>query len=95
MNRDELKIIVVGATNTGKTTVARLIEESLRANGFRRVEVKDLDPSPNKDHIMARIAATKERKISIEVQQVRAEPETGRVSAASVNLSNRPKTTDE
>lgn len=62
-----LTIQVIGQTNTGKTTVATLIRDVLRENGFENVTLKDLDPSPNKESIAMRVAKTKKRPILIEV----------------------------
>ena len=69
----ELKIIVQGHTNTGKTTVARIIEEALQTYGFTDVTVKDLDASSDKEPISKRFEATKNRKVTIEVQQLARE----------------------
>lgn len=66
----ELTITVAGTINTGKTTVARIIEEALLQYGFKSVVVQDLDPSANKEAIHTRIEKTKNRKVTIKVKQL-------------------------
>lgn len=66
----ELTITVAGTINTGKTTVARIIEEALLQYGFKSVVVQDLDPSSNKEAIHTRIEKTKNRKVTIKVKQL-------------------------
>lgn len=71
--KDGLIISVVGRANKGKTTVARLIEEMLRKEGFVDVSVFD-DPNdsvPNKDPIEQRVAAAKQRVIYIETIELK------------------------
>jgi len=66
-----LIIQIIGKPNRGKTTVARLIEEMLRREGFVDVSVYDdpRDSVPNKDSIEKRVEATKQRVIYIETVQ--------------------------
>lgn len=73
MTVDEAKvngliIQVSGKANTGKTTVARLIEETLRKEGFTDVTVYDdtKDSSPDKEPIQVRAEKTKQRVVVIE-----------------------------
>lgn len=67
-----LVITVAGAHNRGKTTVARLIEEMLRKEGFVDVSVYDdpRDSVPDKAPIEARVEATKQRVIYIETAPI-------------------------
>ena len=69
-----LVITVYGKPNRGKTTVARLIEESLRKEGFVDVSVYDdpRDSTPDKAPIQERVEATKQRTIVIETTQIKA-----------------------
>lgn len=69
-----LVITVTGLPNRGKTTVARLIEETLRTEGFEKVYVKDIDETPDKENIQLRVQATKKRPVFIEVQQANRVP---------------------
>jgi len=63
-----LTITITGRSNRGKTTVARLIEEMLRKEGFVDVSVYDdpADSVPDKLPREQRIAAAKERVTVIE-----------------------------
>lgn len=74
-----LVITVHAKANRGKTTIARLIEEMLRQEGFSDVVVADdpRDSTPGKAPIQERVEATKKRPVFIETQQLRArEPRT-------------------
>lgn len=65
---DGLIITIAGRSNRGKTTVARLIEETLRKEGFEDVTVFDdlADSVPNKEPIEKRVETNKKRVICIE-----------------------------
>lgn len=41
-----LKIIIRGAHDTGRTTVASFIKHALESNGFQDVRVLDMEPLP-------------------------------------------------
>ena len=70
--RDGLVITIAGAPNRGKTTVARLIEEALRKEGFEAVFVDDPgDETPGKAPIEERVAAMKKRPIVIQTFQLK------------------------
>lgn len=73
MSREELIVTVTGLPNTGKTSVARIIEEALKENGFQNVSVKDQDPTPGKEGIVKRIQKTKKRKVRIEARKLDAQ----------------------
>jgi len=64
---EPLMVLVVGPPNTGKTTVARIIEEALQNYGFSDIKVEDQDPSPDKEAIAIRFEKTKNRHILIKV----------------------------
>lgn len=66
-----LIITVAGKAARGKTTVARLIEETLRREGFSDVTVyDDLGDTPGKPPIEVRVEKTKEQVIIIETEQL-------------------------
>ena len=72
-----MKITVSGTTNSGKTTIAQLIEEALRKAGF---EVNNLDPDeqatpPELQETRVRALASRGLRIPIFVEQVREEDE--------------------
>ncbi len=68
----EIRIFVVGRPNTGKSTIAFLIEEMLKAHGFTNVEVKD---DTKKDFVERKllnlIPAVKGRKVTIQTGQTK------------------------
>jgi hypothetical protein len=65
-----LQIIVRGAHDTGKTTVANFIKMFLLDEGFSDVVVKDVPPLPQdmKAELSERIRRNKERPIRITVE---------------------------
>jgi hypothetical protein len=97
MDNKELRITVAGLPNSGKTTVARLIEDSLKGLGFTDISVEDVDPTPNKPVFAERLRATLNRKITIYVIPLRNGVEsststvTGRISSEKPHLSNPPR----
>lgn len=71
--RDGLIITIAGKPNKGKTTVARLIEEMLRKEGFVDVSVFDdpTDSTTDKEPIEKRVEATKQRVICIQTETIK------------------------
>lgn len=69
---DELRIIVEGPPDSGKTTTARVIENALREAGYRDVQVADLEPLPSeeKDRFQWRLERTRARPIRIQVRVI-------------------------
>lgn len=69
-NLSPVTIVVRGKHDTGKTTVARLIEEMLRESGFSDVQVHDLPPLPHdmKDRFIDRFERNRERPVRIVVE---------------------------
>jgi Flp pilus assembly CpaF family ATPase len=67
---EPLKIIVRGKHDTGKTTVANIIKMLLEENGFRYVNVKDVQPlsDEHKEAFEKRIARNLGRPIHITVE---------------------------
>jgi uridine kinase len=72
--KDGLIITISARSNKGKTTVARLIEEMLRKEGFIDVSVFDdpHDSVPDKESIEKRVEAAKQRVVYIETIQLAA-----------------------
>lgn len=76
MDNKTLTVKVMGLPNCGKTTVARLIESKLKEEGFTDVLVSDVGPSDiPKEVIDIRIAATKKRRVRIDVEQLQGAPD--------------------
>jgi len=63
-----LRVQVIGEPNTGKTTVARIIEGALQKYGFS-VSVEDTDPPPGKEVSIDRRAEALKERIHVEVIQ--------------------------
>lgn len=65
-----VSIIIEGPHDTGRTTLARLIEDFLQQNGFCDVNVRDTEPLPveQKDRFYARLERNRTRPISIVVR---------------------------
>jgi nucleoside-triphosphatase THEP1 len=69
---DELRVIVEGPPDSGKTTTARIIENALREAGYHDVRVSDLEPLPaeDKDRFQWRLERTRARPIRILVRVI-------------------------
>jgi hypothetical protein len=68
---DPVTVVVRGKHNTGKTTLANLIKMFLEENGYRHVEVKDVEPLPQeqKDAFWNRFTRNRDlRPINIKVE---------------------------
>ncbi len=67
--KDLVEIVIRGAPNTGKTTLARIIEDELREAGWERVIVEDAPPSPSeKPPFQERLKRNMQRQIAIRVE---------------------------
>ncbi len=66
---DKVTINIIGKADTGKTTIARLIEEKLRDElKFENVEVHDIPPSTDeKKPVSERVERMRKRKVIIRV----------------------------
>jgi polynucleotide 5'-kinase involved in rRNA processing len=66
----ELRIVVRGCHDSGKTTVANLVRMALEEGGFRDVRVLDVPPLPpgQKDDFPARLARNLGRPVRIVVE---------------------------
>ena len=92
-NQDGVRILVIGNSNTGKTTIAQIIKSALDEHKFKNVTIHDSEEdTPGKQPIHLRIEATKARPVRIEVVQLNREdaktlgfdavgPVTGRLSS--------------
>lgn len=65
-----LKIIVRGPPDSGKTTTASLIADSLKEMGYQDVIVADIPglPTEQKDDFPVRLKRTHQRPVRIEVE---------------------------
>lgn len=70
MNNTDLKIVIVGATNSGKSTIAEEISRYLHLIGFETNLVDD--NTPLEIFQVDRLKALKERGIKIEIQTAQA-----------------------
>lgn len=67
---DKVKILVIGKTNSGKTTIAHVIKNALKEEGFKDISLTDTPPTEGKMPIEMRVEAAKNRPIEIEVISV-------------------------
>lgn len=65
---EKVNVLVVAGPNKGKTTIASIVKEALEANGFKRVSLRDSQPSSEaKEPIAQRLEATRNRPVEISV----------------------------
>lgn len=65
---EKVMIYVVAGPNQGKTTIAHIIKEALKAHDFQNVTLVDAKSSGQPTQpIEQRVQATKERAVQIEV----------------------------
>lgn len=68
---DKVRVLIVGRSNSGKTTIAHIIRLALEEAGFEKVFLFDQPESENKQPIEKRIAATKQRLVHVETITLR------------------------